>query len=55
MKIYVAGPYTGNTLDEIELNVRRAMEAGLMIWKKGHFPYNHISRTGRICAQKNSR
>jgi hypothetical protein len=39
MKIYVAGPYTGNTIEEIEENVRRAMEAGLKIWKKGHFPY----------------
>lgn len=39
MKIYVAGPYTGSTLEEIEKNVQRAMEAGLRIWKKGHFPY----------------
>ena len=39
MKIYIAGPYTGSTLEEIEENVQRAMEAGLKIWKKGHFPY----------------
>nr|KXH71070.1 MAG: hypothetical protein AM325_15300 [Candidatus Thorarchaeota archaeon SMTZ1-45] len=39
MKIYVAGPYSGSTLEEIQENVRRAMEAGLKIWKKGHFPY----------------
>ena len=39
MTIYVAGPYTGSTLEEIEENVQRAMEAGLKIWKKGHFPY----------------
>jgi len=39
MKIYVAGPYTGTNLEDIEENVRRAMEAGLKIWKKGHFPY----------------
>jgi len=39
MKIYVAGPYTGDTIEQIEENVRRAMEAGLIIWKKGHFPY----------------
>ncbi|TFG32733.1 DUF4406 domain-containing protein [Candidatus Thorarchaeota archaeon] len=39
MKIYVAGPYTGNTSEQIEENVRNAMEAGLKIWKKGHFPY----------------
>ena len=39
MKIYIAGPYTGDTPKEIEENVRKAMEAGLKIWKKGHFPY----------------
>jgi len=39
MKIYVAGPYSGDTIEQIEENVRRAMEAGLIIWKKGHFPY----------------
>ena len=39
MKIYVAGPYTGNTIEQIEENVRKAMEAGLKIWKKGHYPY----------------
>lgn len=39
LKIYVAGPYTGNTREEIDENVRCAMEAGLRIWKKGHFPY----------------
>ncbi|MFX1578799.1 MAG: DUF4406 domain-containing protein [Promethearchaeota archaeon] len=39
MKIYVAGPYSGSTMEEIEENVRKAMEAGLRIWKKGHFPY----------------
>jgi hypothetical protein len=39
MKIYVAGPYTGSTMEEIEENVWRAIEAGLRIWKKGHYPY----------------
>ena len=39
LKIYVAGPYTGSTMEEIEENVQRAMDAGLQIWKKGHYPY----------------
>lgn len=39
MKIYVAGPYSGKSRAEIELNVRNAIDAGLKIWKKGHFPY----------------
>jgi hypothetical protein len=39
MKIYVAGPYSAPTLEEIEGNVQRAIDAGIQIWKKGHFPY----------------
>ncbi|NHJ14740.1 MAG: DUF4406 domain-containing protein [Candidatus Thorarchaeota archaeon] len=39
MKIYVAGPYTANTLREINANIQRAIDAGIHIWKKGHFPY----------------
>lgn len=38
MKIYVAGPYTSSTIEEIEANVQRAIDAGIHIWKKGHFP-----------------
>ncbi len=53
MKIYVAGPYTGSTLEEIEENVRRAMEAGLKIWKKGHFPYiPHLTHWPDILARE---
>lgn len=53
MKIYVAGPYTGPTLEEIEQNVRRAMEAGLRIWKKGHFPYiPHLTHWPDILARE---
>jgi len=53
MKIYVAAPYTGKTIPEIEQNVRRAMEAGLAIWKKGHFPYiPHLTHWPDICAKE---
>jgi hypothetical protein len=38
MKIYVAGPYTDETLEEMEANVQRAIDAGIHIWKKGHYP-----------------
>jgi hypothetical protein len=38
MKIYVAGPYTDDTMEQIEENVQRAIDAGIHIWKKGHFP-----------------
>ena len=52
MKIYIAGPYTGSSLEEIEENVRKAMEAGLLIWKKGHFPYiPHLTHWPDILAR----
>jgi hypothetical protein len=53
MKIYVAGPYTANTMEEIEQNVRKAIEAGLLIWKKGHFPYiPHLTHWPDLCAKE---
>ena len=39
MLIYVAGPYTGSNREEVEGNVNRAMDAGIEIFRKGHFPY----------------
>nr|KXH73821.1 MAG: hypothetical protein AM324_16120 [Candidatus Thorarchaeota archaeon SMTZ1-83] len=38
MKIYVAGPYTAPTMEEMEENVQRAIDAGIELWRKGHFP-----------------
>ena len=37
--IYVAGPYTGSDRQEIEKNVARAIDAGIEIFNRGHFPY----------------
>ena len=39
MKIYIAGPYTADTEEEIELNVQRAIDIGIEIILKGHIPY----------------
>ena len=39
LKIYVAGPYTANTIDQIEKNVNVAIDAAFKIFSKGHFPY----------------
>jgi len=39
VKIYIAGPYTADKTNQIEANVLRAIEAGLEVFKKGHFPY----------------
>ena len=37
--IYVAGPYTANKREEIDGNVNRAIDVGIKIFNKGHFPY----------------
>lgn len=39
MRIYIAGAYTANTEDEILINVNKAMDAGIKLFKKGHHPY----------------
>jgi hypothetical protein len=39
LKIYVAGPYTAPTPELCRANVDKAIDAGLSLWKKGHFPY----------------
>ena len=39
MQIYVAGPYTGRYRQEVENNVNRAIDAGIEIFHRGHFPY----------------
>jgi hypothetical protein len=38
MKIYVAGPYTAPTRAQTKENVQRAIDVGIELWKKGHFP-----------------
>ncbi|MFX1415244.1 MAG: DUF4406 domain-containing protein [Promethearchaeota archaeon] len=38
MKIYVAGPYTAPTREEMEENVQKAIDVGIELWRKGHFP-----------------
>lgn len=37
--IYVAGPYTGSDRKEIDRNVNKAIDVGIEIFHKGHFPY----------------
>jgi len=39
LKIYVSGPYSGSSKKETEENVKRAIDAGIQVWKRGHFPY----------------
>jgi len=39
MKIYIAGPYTAKSVRDVHLNVYKAIEIAVKIWKKGHYPY----------------
>lgn len=44
MRIYVAGPYTAPTLEDIERNVARAREIGVFLIRLGHTPFvPHLS------------
>lgn len=37
--IYIAGPYTADEREDIDSNVNRAIDVGIEIFNKGHFPY----------------
>jgi hypothetical protein len=39
LRIYVCGPYTAETEAQIIQNVVKAIDIGLALWKKGHYPY----------------
>jgi len=39
MRIYVAGPYTADTNDERVNNVKKAIDAAIGLYEKGHSPY----------------
>lgn len=39
LRIYVAGPYTGHSTEEVNDNVTRAIDVGIELIKKGHAPY----------------
>ncbi|MCI0565530.1 MAG: DUF4406 domain-containing protein [Nitrososphaera sp.] len=39
LRIYIAGPYSGIHRNEIEKNVASAIDAGIEVFLKGHFPY----------------
>ena len=39
LKIYVAGPYTAPTAGQRMENVNAAIDAGLALFSKGHFPH----------------
>ncbi len=39
LRIYIAGPYTAPTAESRRRNVDIAIDVGLRLWKKGHFPH----------------
>ena len=39
LRIYIAGPYSAETETQISQNVTKALDVGLDLWKKGHYPY----------------
>jgi hypothetical protein len=39
LQIYVAGPYTANNAEETQRNVDNAIDTGIKIWNRGHYPY----------------
>lgn len=39
LRIYIAGPYTAPDPEGLEKNTHRAIDAGITVFEKGHFPY----------------
>jgi hypothetical protein len=40
LRIYVCCPYTAEKSEDQKIqNVMKAVDAGLVLWKKGHYPY----------------
>ena len=37
--VYVAGPYSASTVEGRERNVEAAVDAGVALFQRGHFPY----------------
>ena len=37
--VYVAGPYSASTAERLERNVEAAVDAGIAVFQRGHFPY----------------
>lgn len=39
LRIYIAGPYSGDTKADIEWNVKTAIDVGIILYMNGHFPF----------------
>lgn len=53
IKIYVAGPYTADSAEDIVRNVNAAMDAGLRLARKGYSPFiPHLTHFLEMRAQE---
>jgi hypothetical protein len=53
LRVYVAGPYSASTKKEVEQNVKEAIEVGVAILKKGHYPYiPHLTHYVELLSQE---
>nr|MDO8081919.1 DUF4406 domain-containing protein [Candidatus Freyarchaeota archaeon] len=39
LKVYIAGPYTARNFRQTQRNVDQAIDTGIEIWKRGHYPF----------------
>lgn len=39
LRIYIAGPYSGSNSEQIDRNVFNAIDAGIEMFRRGHYPY----------------
>lgn len=39
MKVYIAGAYTASSARQRLQNTANAIDAGIAVWNKGHYPY----------------
>jgi len=39
LRIYIASPYSSESEEQVRQNVVRSIDAGLELFKKGHYPY----------------
>ncbi len=52
LRIYVAGPYSADGPAQTEKNVEKAIDAGLEVYRKGHFPFiPHLTHFVELRAQ----
>jgi len=48
LRIYVAGPYTAPTREQVDVNIARASEATAVLLRKGHYPFSPINMTAHF-------